>query len=323
MKKGQKKKNAWVNSSQADAAADYYVNGHTVSETAEYFGITKCQVNNLAKTRKLTNGRNYTDGHKEANRMRSNEAERKLAESLNVQGFLYLGGYAGKYSSVRIKCLKCESEFNRTVGPIKAGTIRCLECQKRETRERCEAEKKKRADQAEVKRLEKEWYKLFHPAKDAYADIHESFLNRTGVCEICGAIYTVRDYVESCGFKKAQDNGVCSEKCRRIKKNRSARDSRKRRGVKDNHRHRARKYGCEYDSSVTIQNLIKRNGLRCAICGGMCDWNDHSWSEYSGPLYPSIDHIIPMSKGGGHTWDNVQIVHMICNSEKGDKVVSE
>jgi 5-methylcytosine-specific restriction endonuclease McrA len=50
----------------------------------------------------------------------------------------------------------------------------------------------------------------------------------------------------------------------------------------------------------------------------MCDWNDHSWSEYSGPLYPSIDHIVPMSKGGDHVWNNVQVAHIICNSYKGN-----
>ena len=55
----------------------------------------------------------------------------------------------------------------------------------------------------------------------------------------------------------------------------------------------------------------------------MCDLNDHSWSKYSGPMYPSIDHIIPMSKGGGHIWSNVQVAHIICNSIKSDKAVGE
>lgn len=43
-------------------------------------------------------------------------------------------------------------------------------------------------------------------------------------------------------------------------------------------------------------------------------------TEYycSGPMYPSIDHIVPMSKGGGHVWENVQVAHIICNTEKGD-----
>ena len=45
--------------------------------------------------------------------------------------------------------------------------------------------------------------------------------------------------------------------------------------------------------------------------------------DWSGPMYPSIDHIIPMSKGGGHIWSNVQVAHIICNSIKSDKAVGE
>ena len=87
-----------------------------------------------------------------------------------------------------------------------------------------------------------------------------------------------------------------------------------------NNKSRAQRFGCEYDPSVSLKRLIERDGLRCAICGEMCDLNDHSWSKYSGPMHPSIDHIIPMCKGGGHTWTNVQVAHIICNREKGDKL---
>lgn len=36
--------------------------------------------------------------------------------------------------------------------------------------------------------------------------------------------------------------------------------------------------------------------------------------------YPSIDHIIPVSHGGTHTWDNVELAHRYCNGVKSDKV---
>ena len=158
-------------------------------------------------------------------------------------------------------------------------------------------------------------------SKSKYAAIHEAFLNRSGICEICGKPYTVREYVEACGLKKAQDNGVCSDECRKIKTKKTIKALHK--GRRDSHRHRAKNHGCAYDNSITLARLIKRDGLRCAICGELCDPNDHSWSKYSGPMYPSIDHIIPMSRGGGHTWDNVQVAHIICNSYKSDKVVGE
>ena len=38
-----------------------------------------------------------------------------------------------------------------------------------------------------------------------------------------------------------------------------------------------------------------------------------------GAMYPSIDHVKPISKGGLHEWGNVQLAHFSCNSKKGDK----
>jgi 5-methylcytosine-specific restriction endonuclease McrA len=31
----------------------------------------------------------------------------------------------------------------------------------------------------------------------------------------------------------------------------------------------------------------------------------------------SIDHIVPISHGGSHTWENVQLAHTKCNSSRG------
>lgn len=313
MRKGQRVASAWINSQQAAEVAKYYTQGHSVKEAAEKFGVSTIQVNNLAKKRGLTNGMTWL-GRNSAVETRAKEAEQRIAVMLPYLGFDYLGGYETSQSKCRIKCRACGAEYERTVGFLRKGNVTCVECKKQETKKR----KVERELEAEAKKAERDLYRMMHPPKDAYAEQHERFLMRSGICEICGKPYTVREYVESCALKKAQDNGVCSRECRDEKKRRKCRAMHK--GRKDTHRHRARKYGCEYDSSVKLDRLIKRNGLQCAICGGMCDLNDHSWSEYSGPLYPSIDHIIPMSKGGSHTWDNVQIAHIICNSEKGDRM---
>lgn len=37
---------------------------------------------------------------------------------------------------------------------------------------------------------------------------------------------------------------------------------------------------------------------------------------------PTIDHIIPLARGGGHTMDNVQTAHFLCNMLKGDSLAS-
>lgn len=86
------------------------------------------------------------------------------------------------------------------------------------------------------------------------------------------------------------------------------------------HIQRAIRYGCQWEYGVTLKKLLKRDGLRCAICGEQCDVNDKSYGNGTGPLYPSMDHIIPIAKGGSHTWNNVQVAHVICNTLKKDKI---
>jgi 5-methylcytosine-specific restriction endonuclease McrA len=36
--------------------------------------------------------------------------------------------------------------------------------------------------------------------------------------------------------------------------------------------------------------------------------------------YPTHDHIVPVSKGGKHTWDNAQLAHFECNTKKNAKL---
>ena len=82
------------------------------------------------------------------------------------------------------------------------------------------------------------------------------------------------------------------------------------------HHERAIAYACEYDVSVTMKKVIKRDRGICQICGKPVDAGDYKHGK-TGNLYPTIDHIIPMSLGGGHVWDNVQLAHMYCNAKKG------
>lgn len=37
------------------------------------------------------------------------------------------------------------------------------------------------------------------------------------------------------------------------------------------------------------------------------------------PLSPTVDHVIPLAKGGPHTRDNLRCAHFICNARRGDR----
>lgn len=70
----------------------------------------------------------------------------------------------------------------------------------------------------------------------------------------------------------------------------------------------------ERDYGITLQKVYERDNGICKICGNPVNMNvDPLDNEYG-----SIDHIIPLSKGGTHQWKNVQLAHRICNSIKKD-----
>lgn len=54
--------------------------------------------------------------------------------------------------------------------------------------------------------------------------------------------------------------------------------------------------------------LFERDKGICGICGLPVDPN--IWQ---------VDHIIPIAKGGEHSYKNAQVSHPLCNAKKGDK----
>ncbi len=57
-----------------------------------------------------------------------------------------------------------------------------------------------------------------------------------------------------------------------------------------------------------MSQLINKNGAICAICGRQIDNMKDC----------TIDHIIPISKGGRTTVENCQLAHFACNQKKGN-----
>lgn len=76
------------------------------------------------------------------------------------------------------------------------------------------------------------------------------------------------------------------------------------------------------DKDITLEALYRRDSGVCYLCGGRCDWNDRDKEKNTvGASYPSIDHIIPIARGGLHAWNNVRLAHFKCNQEKGADVI--
>ena len=74
------------------------------------------------------------------------------------------------------------------------------------------------------------------------------------------------------------------------------------------------------DQNGTHRGAFKKNKKRvyatqdtCAICGKKVDFS----LKYPHPLSASIDHIIPIAKGGHPSdIDNLQLAHWCCNRQK-------
>lgn len=50
---------------------------------------------------------------------------------------------------------------------------------------------------------------------------------------------------------------------------------------------------------------------------------DHFTCQYCGKTAENVDHVIPRSRGGTHTWDNVVAACKRCNSNKEDRTPAE
>lgn len=63
--------------------------------------------------------------------------------------------------------------------------------------------------------------------------------------------------------------------------------------------------------ALTRDNVFKRDGFECVYCG---DDNKKTLT---------LDHVIPQSKGGPNTWDNLVTACKRCNNEKADLTLKE
>ena len=67
---------------------------------------------------------------------------------------------------------------------------------------------------------------------------------------------------------------------------------------------------------LVIGLLAERDGWLCQICGDPID----PTLTYPDRKGPSVDHVVPLSKGGTNVVENVQLTHLTCNITKSDTV---
>ncbi len=90
-----------------------------------------------------------------------------------------------------------------------------------------------------------------------------------------------------------------------------------RRSVRRNSKHRRKvRLKTAFVERVYWSRIYKRDKGICQICGKKVKDNKKVPHPYS----PSLDHIVPLARGGTHEPKNVRLSHFICNSIKRDGV---
>jgi 5-methylcytosine-specific restriction endonuclease McrA len=74
---------------------------------------------------------------------------------------------------------------------------------------------------------------------------------------------------------------------------------------------RCRQYGGRYEFIDKLAVFARDNWV-CQLCGKPVD-RDAQWPD---PYSVSLDHRVPLSKGGDHLYENVQCSHLRCNQSK-------
>ena len=165
----------------------------------------------------------------------------------------------------------------------------CRRNRRRDTRWKHTSEELKqiRRQNAEVKALEKQWQKALHTVERE--------------CKYCGSLFYCLD---------TSNKQYCSSECSKKYENKRA----DKRVPKE-----------QRVDKISLKRLYKRDKGICYLCGELCEWGDWKTSAkgnlYPGDRYPTIEHVIPVSKGGLDAWDNVRLACWKCNLDKADGII--
>lgn len=84
--------------------------------------------------------------------------------------------------------------------------------------------------------------------------------------------------------------------------------------LEKNHRRRARLLNA-FVAPVDPAAIWERDGGICQLCSAPID----PLLEWPDRMSRTLDHVVPLARGGTHEPANVQLAHAVCNSRKGDR----
>jgi len=129
------------------------------------------------------------------------------------------------------------------------------------------------------------------------------------VCQECGISY-----------RAPRLSIGCSKYCSAICRERAYLKTRKGAAIRSRERFKYRTGKKNNTIDLIVPYVVyERDNWKCHLCGkriGKKHKNPH-------PLSASIDHIIPISKGGEHSYKNVKASHLKCNASKCNRTIDK
>lgn len=141
----------------------------------------------------------------------------------------------------------------------------------------------------------------------------EGCLNRANLKGLCEKHYNYIYLKEYQPKYKERNRDTLNKYNRTYSKTERGKENKK----KGSQRRRARKLGAAIVETFTSQQVFERDFYICCICGLEIDKTLHHPEKLSA----SLEHKIPLSRGGDHSLENCASAHLLCNLRKNSKLI--
>jgi hypothetical protein len=91
----------------------------------------------------------------------------------------------------------------------------------------------------------------------------------------------------------------------------------------NSYRARCERGGGRFEEGHNRETTEAIHGLKCTWCDELCSYDDYTknakgnWK--AGNLYPTLEHVEPLSLGGDHAPHNLRIACWLCNHQHGNR----
>lgn len=286
-------------------------NGYGYKKLAKIFGTTRDYMKDYCQTHGLANPI-YDGGKPQMDTVNESSCGVLALSQYKKEGKMYL----------RLMCEKCGTEWERQAPGIvtavrngqkpKCPYCDCVSVQKNIAKDKYKEEREK-----QQKILNEKVLDLWYNTTMTFGEMAKAC-----ACSPSTVSKLVKDteyrYIKKCKicgkeFKTKKTNQVCCSKECKYRLDHGYEDWRLRRKI-EKERTVESPLG-----KITVLKLVQRDNNICYLCGKKCDAFDIQYRNgkaFAGSKYPSIEHVVPLCRGGMHSWDNVKLAHRGCNTRK-------